>query len=80
MQAIDSRTTSRSGTRSPQASFDAFVEQAEICCEQARSAARLNRYGAACGLFSTATALYQQATLAAGNSYPSIANWRAAIE
>lgn len=34
-----------------------FLQQAEICREQARDAARLKRFGAAFGLFSTAATL-----------------------
>lgn len=34
-----------------------FLEQAEVCREQARDAARLKRFRAALGLFSTAAAL-----------------------
>lgn len=38
------------------------LEQAEICREQARDAARLKRYSAALGLFSTAAALCKRAS------------------
>lgn len=34
-----------------------FLEQAEVCREQAREAARLNRFRSALGLFATASAL-----------------------
>ena len=34
-----------------------FLEQAEVCREQAREAARLKRFRAALGLFATASAL-----------------------
>jgi len=37
------------------------LDQAEVCREQARDAARLHRFAAARGLFSTAVALYQEA-------------------
>ncbi len=41
--------------------FVSFLEQAEVCREQARDAARLKRYRAALGLFSTAAALCKHA-------------------
>ncbi len=34
-----------------------FLEQADVCCEQAREAARLKRFRSALGLFATASAL-----------------------
>lgn len=37
------------------------LEQADICCEQARAAASLKRFTAARGLFNTAVALCQRA-------------------
>lgn len=36
---------------------NSFLEQAEVCREQAREAARLKRFGAALGLFATAATL-----------------------
>ena len=54
--------------------FQDFLEEAELCCEHARLAARQKRYEASRGLFITAMALYQRAVKAAGNSYPSIEN------
>lgn len=39
-----------------------FLEQAEVCREQAREAARLKRFGAALGLFATAASLCRHAT------------------
>ena len=45
------------------------LEQAGICCEQAREAASRKRFTAACGLFSTAIALYQQAIAMDGESH-----------
>lgn len=41
--------------------FISCLEQAEICREQARDAARLKRFRAAFGLFSTAAALCRHA-------------------
>lgn len=41
--------------------FVSFLEQAEVCREQARDAARLKRFRAALGLFSTAAALCKHA-------------------
>ena len=42
------------------------LEQAEICQEQARDAARLKRFKAALGLFSTASALCRRAVSSQG--------------
>lgn len=39
------------------AALTIFLEQAEVCREQAREAARLKRFRSALGLFSTASAL-----------------------
>jgi hypothetical protein len=44
------------------------LEQADICCEQARAAARLKRFKAAYGLFATAQALYQRAMTLGGDA------------
>lgn len=41
--------------------------QAEICCEQARAAARLKRLHAACGLFATAQSLLTRAIASSGD-------------
>lgn len=41
--------------------------QAEICCEQAREAARLKRLHAACGLFATAQSLLKRAIASSGD-------------
>ena len=38
-------------------SLSTFLEQAEVCREQAREAARLKRFRSALGLFATASAL-----------------------
>lgn len=56
------RKKSRSARRpeEPEAALLAQFRQAEICCEEARSAARLKRFEAACGLFSTAQLLLQR--------------------
>ncbi len=47
-------------SKDPEAALLAQFRQAEICCEEARSAARLKRFEAACGLFSTAQSLLQR--------------------
>jgi len=39
------------------APFTLLLEQADVCCEQAREAARLKRFRSALGLFATASAL-----------------------
>jgi len=44
------------------------IAQADICCEQARSAARMKRFGAALGLFRTAQNLYGRAVESGGES------------
>lgn len=54
--------------------FDAYMEQAELCCEQARGALRCQRFGAARGLLSTATVLYQRALSCDGMAYPAVEN------
>lgn len=41
--------------------FDECVQQAVVCAEEAREAARLKRYQAARGLFTTALDLYRMA-------------------
>jgi lipopolysaccharide biosynthesis regulator YciM len=43
-----------------------YLEQAEICCEQAREATRRRRFDAARGLFATAVALCRRALAATG--------------
>ena len=64
----------RNDTMPVNTTFQDFLEQAELCCEHARLAARRKRYEASRGLFITAVALYQRAVKAAGTSYPSIEN------
>lgn len=49
-----------------ESSMRSFFREAEICCEQARSAARLKRFDAACGLFATAQALLTRVVQAGG--------------
>jgi hypothetical protein len=44
------------------------MQQAEICCEQARAAARLKRLKAACGLFATAQSLLTRAVSLGGDA------------
>ena len=46
--------------KEPDAALPAQFRQAELCCEEARAAARLRRFEAACGLFSTAQSLLQR--------------------
>jgi len=41
------------------AALSSFLEQADVCREQAREAARLKRFRSALGLFATASALYR---------------------
>ena len=50
------------------ASYKEFLEQAEVCREQAHDAARLKRYKAACGLFATAIALCNRAIAIGGEA------------
>ena len=64
----------RNDTVPANTTFQDFLEEAELCCEHARLAARRKRYEASRGLFITAVALYQRAVKAAGTSYPSIEN------
>jgi hypothetical protein len=45
-----------------------YMQQAEICCEQARAAAQLKRLKAACGLFATAQALLTRAVSLGGDA------------
>ncbi len=45
-----------------------YMQQAEICCEQARAAARLKRLKAACGLFATAQSLLTRAVSLGGDA------------
>lgn len=54
--------------------FEAYVTEAELCCEQARGALRYQRFGAARGLLTTATGLYQQALSLNGIAYPAMEN------
>lgn len=50
------------------ATYKEFLEQAEICREQAHDAVRLKRFKAACGLLSTAIALCNRAINMGGES------------
>lgn len=45
-----------------------YLEQADICCEQARSAALKKRFVAALGLFRTAQSLYSRAVALGGDA------------
>lgn len=47
-----------------------YLEEAEICCEHARRAGRQHRFGAARGLFETATGLYRRAIATAPTPQP----------
>jgi len=49
-------------------SCESCLLQADICCEQARAAARLKRLDAACGLFSTAQSLLLRAINSSGEA------------
>jgi hypothetical protein len=63
-------TVSKEEVRSARSATDKDrLKQAEICCEQAREAASRKRFTSACGLFSTAIALYQQAIALGGGSH-----------
>ncbi|HVF10857.1 MAG TPA: hypothetical protein VNA16_08650 [Abditibacteriaceae bacterium] len=70
----------RSDPTPADATFQDFVQEAELCCEHARLAARLKRFEASRGLFLTAAALYHRAITAAGTCYPSIENRLREIE
>ncbi len=50
----------RKPTESVEPQIVECIEQADICCERAREAARFHRLEAACGLFATAVALCQR--------------------
>jgi hypothetical protein len=50
------------------ATYKEFLEQAEVCREQAHDAVRLKRFKAACGLFSTAIALCNRAVTMSGDA------------
>ncbi len=66
MTIIKSTTSTSSAVVSPPADIAAlmiYLDQAEVCREQAREAARLKRFGAALGLFSTASALCRHVAL-----------------
>ena len=50
------------------ATYKEFLEQAEVCREQAHDAVRLKRFKAACGLFTTAIALCNRAVTLGGEA------------
>ena len=50
------------------ATYKEFLEQAEVCREQAHDAVRLKRFKAACGLFTTAIALCNRAVTMGGEA------------
>ena len=60
------------GFMSKSKTFEAYVEEAELCCEQARGALRRHRFGAARGLLATAKTLYQHALNLDGITYPAV--------
>ena len=64
------RRAEKKKTRDPadSATYKEFLEQAEVCREQAHDAARLKRYKAACGLFATAIALCNRAITLGGDA------------
>lgn len=66
--AVRSSTSSTSASEC--STFQDCLEQAEICSDQARQAARMRRYKAARGLFSTASQLYRRAIELAGGALP----------
>jgi hypothetical protein len=59
---------SKQALAGPESTCQSCLRQAEICCEQARAAARLKRLKAACGLFATAQALLKRAISAGGEA------------
>ena len=61
-------------------SFNELIDEAELCCEQARAAGRHRRYRAACGLFNTAISLYRHATTVEGVSYRAVETRINAVE
>ena len=57
-----------------------YLEEAEICCEHARRAGRQHRFGAARGLFETATGLYRRAIAATPTPQPTLIKQLRGIE
>ena len=57
-----------------------YLEEAEICCEHARRAGRQHRFGAARGLFETATGLYKRAIATSGTPQPTLIEQLRGIE
>ena len=66
-EAAASRMQKTAPTARGSSDFRRCMEQVEICSEQARAAARLKRFRAACGLFGTARELCRHA-IAIGDS------------
>ena len=64
--------TNASATSPETMSLKDCLEEAEICCEHARIAGRQHRFGAAHGLFKTATSLYRRAIATAGTAEPTL--------
>jgi len=71
-------TQSRRRTKTPDPSLETLpsflLEQAEVCREQARDAARLKRFRAALGLFVTAANLCRHALTKAGDEKTGLDN------
>lgn len=65
---LNARQSKLSTDPADSASYKEFLEQAEVCREQARDAVRLKRWKAACGLFSTAIALCNRAATLSGEA------------
>ena len=67
---LNARRTEKKESRDPadNATYKEFLEQAEVCREQAHDALRLKRFKAACGLFSTAIALCNRAVTMGGEA------------
>ena len=62
------RAEKKSGDPADTATYKEFLEQAEVCREQAHNAVRLKRFKAACGLFTTAIALCNRAVTMGGEA------------
>lgn len=62
------RAEKKSSDPADTATYKEFLEQAEVCREQAHNAVRLKRFKAACGLFTTAIALCNRAVAMGGEA------------
>jgi hypothetical protein len=65
---ISSHRKKSTGDPAESASYKAYLEQAEVCREQAHDAVRMKRWKAAYGLFSTAVALCNRAAAMGGDA------------